>query len=126
MTSKLFKCVVVALLATCATCMCWCEDSSTKGSLRRADVKRLLNSAKTPEDFEKLASYFDQRAQLFDQKAAEEDAELKRLLELSFRAKNYPIQVGHARISGDYDRTEGIRCSKKAAAFRLRAAVLYD
>lgn len=126
MISKLFKCVVVVLLVTGTMCMCWSQDSSAKASLKRADVKRLINSAKTPEDFATLASNFDQRAKLFGQKAAEEDAELKMLSELTFRAKNYPIRVDRARMSGEYDRAEEKKCSDAAVAFRLRAATLHD
>jgi len=106
--------------------MCWSEVSTTKTSLTRADVKRLQNSAKTAEDFATLASYFDQRAEMFEQKAAEEHAELMRLSELTFRAKNYPIQVDRARRSGDYDRAEGEKCADAATAFRLRATALHD
>lgn len=126
MISRLFKCVAIAVLVTGTTCMCRSENSSTKVSLTRADVKRLLKSAKTPDDFARLASYYDQLARAFDQKAAEEDAELKRLSELTFRAKNYPILVDRARMSGDYDRAEVKKCSDTASAFRLRATALHD
>ena len=126
MISKRFKCVVAVLLVTGTTCMCSSQELSTKASLKRADVNLLLRSAKTPEDFATLALHFDQRAMLFGQKAAEEDAELKRLSGLTFRAKNYPIMVDRAQRSGDYDRAEEKKCSETAAAYRQRAASLHD
>jgi hypothetical protein len=86
----------------------------------------MINTAKTPEDFATLASYFDQRARMFSQKGAEEDAELARLKGLTFRAKNYPILVDRARMSSDYDHAEEKKCSDLAAAFRHRAANLHD
>lgn len=126
MISKLFKYVVAVLLVTGTTCLCSSQESSTKASLKRADANLLLRSAKTPQDFETLALHFDQQAMLFGQKAAEEDAELKRLSGLTLRAKNYPIMVDRAQRSGDYDRAEEKKCSDAAAAYRLRAAALHD
>jgi hypothetical protein len=102
--------------------MCCSQDSPTKASLKQAGVNPLLRSAKTSEDFATLALHFDQRAMLFGQKAAKEDAELRRLSKLTFRAKNYPIMVDRAKMSGNYDRAEEKKCSDAAAAFRLRAA----
>jgi hypothetical protein len=104
------------------TVMCWSQDSPTKASLKRADVNLLLRSAKTSQEFAALALQFDQRAMLFGQKATEEDAELKRLNDQTFKAKNFPIMVERAQRSGDYDRAEEKRCSEAAAAFRIRAA----
>lgn len=122
MISKLSKCVVAILLVTGMNCLCWSQNSPTKASLKRADVNLLLRSAKTSQDFAALALQFDQRALLFGQKAAEEDAELKRLGGLTYRAKSYPIMVDRAQRCGDYDRAEEKRSSDAAAAFRLRAA----
>jgi hypothetical protein len=122
MILKLFKSVVAILLVTGAMSICYSQDSPTKASLKRADANLLLRRAKTSQDFTALALQFNQRAIRFGQKAVEEDAELKRLSELRYRAKNYPIMVDRAQRSGDYDRAEEKRCSDAAAAFRLRAA----
>ena len=126
MNSKLFKIVVAVLLVTSTRCICWSQDLPAKALLKRVDVKRLMGSAKTPEDLTTLASYFDQRASMFDRKAAEEDAELERLNEATFRSKNHPILVDRARMSGEHDRAEEKKCSNAASAFRLRAAALRD
>ena len=96
MKSQFMKCVAIGLLATGATCICWSKDSTEVASIKAPDVQRLMNSAATPEEFAAVESYFDQRARLFDQKAAAEDAELKRLSEQTFRAKNYPVQFDRA------------------------------
>jgi hypothetical protein len=122
MISKQIKYIVAILLVTGTACLCWSQDSSTDASLKRADVNLLLKSAKTSQDFASLALHFDQRAMLFGQKAAEEDAELRRLNAQTFRAKNFPIMVDRAQRSGDWDRAEAKKCSDAAAAFRLRAA----
>jgi hypothetical protein len=126
MISKVCKSVVVGLLATGISVMCWSQDSSAKASLKQADVKRLVNSATTSEEFTTLASYFNQRAMLFEQKAAEEDAELNRLNYETYKAKNFPIQIDRAQRSGDWDRAEAKKCSDAARAFRTRAAALND
>ena len=63
---------------------------------------------------------------MFDRKAAEEDAELKRLNQATFRAKNYSILVDRARMSGEHDRAEEKKCFNAASAFRLRAAAFRE
>jgi len=121
MTFRLNRFVLILVLAASAAGVCRSQEPPTRGLLKRADVKRLLKSAQTREEFAQLAAYFDDRSKEFEQKAREEDKELDRLNNATFRAKNYPILVDHARNSGDYDRSEAKTCAEQALTFHQKA-----
>lgn len=113
---------LILMLATVGTVsMCRSEQPSTPGLMKRTDVKRLLKSAHTREQFAQLAAYFDERSQGFKQKAREEDMELYRLNNATFRAKNFPILVDRARNSAEYDRSEAKKSAEEAMAFQQKA-----
>ncbi len=63
----------------------------------KAEVKRMISAAHTPDDFERLGTYFDQRSAEFERKAEQQQKELDRLLALPFHARSYPTQVDHTR-----------------------------
>jgi type II secretory pathway component PulK len=121
MTVKLNRYVLILVLVAGAAYMCRSEELSTPGLLKQADVKRLLKSAQTREEYAQLAAYFEDRSKEFELKAREEDKELDRLSNATFRAKNYPILVDRARNSGDYDRSEAKKCAEQALAFHQKA-----
>jgi hypothetical protein len=121
MTVRLNRYVLILVLVAGAASVCQSEEPSTPGSLKQTDVKRLLKSAQTREEYAQLAAYFEDRAKDFEQKAREEDKELDRLNQATFRAKNFPILVDRARNSGDYDRAESKKCAEEALAFRQKA-----
>ena len=66
-------------------------------TLSKAEVKRMISTAHTPDDFERLGAYFDQRSAEFERKAEQQQKELDRLLALPFHARSYPTQVDHTR-----------------------------
>jgi hypothetical protein len=87
----------------------------------RSDIKRMTHDAKTSEDFERLADYFDYRAMEFEQKTHEDLKELQRLLDLPYRAKSYPTQVDHVRELIRSDKAQEKDCSARANAYREQA-----
>jgi hypothetical protein len=121
MTFRLNRYVLILVLVASTASVCRSQEPPTHGLLKRADVERLLKSAQTREEFAQLAAYFDQRSYEFEQKARDEDRELERLSNATFRAKNYPIQVDRARNCGDYDRSEAKKYAKKALVFHQKA-----
>ena len=121
MTSRLNRFVLILMLVASAASVCRSQEPSTQGQLKRADVKRLVKSAQTREEFAELAAYFDQRSYEFELKARDEDKELARLNNTTFRAKNFPILVDRARNSGDYDRSEASKCAERALVFHQKA-----
>lgn len=124
MTFRLNGYVLILVLAAGAVGMCRSEEPSTPGLLKRADAKRLMKTAQTREEFAQLATYFDERSMEFEQKATADDQELYRLYNTTFRAKNFPILVDHARNSGDYDRSEAKKCAQESLLFRQKLAAM--
>ena len=97
-----------------------------KGLVKASRRKSIVEKREDFFGFRGARNAVRSRAMLFGQKAAEEDAELTRLNSLTFRAKNFPVMVDRARMSGEYDRDQEKKCSDAAAAIRLRAATLRD
>ena len=63
----------------------------------RSEVKKMIRDAKTSEDFNRLADYFDCRSMEFEKKSQEQVKELQRLLALPYHAKTYQSQVDYTR-----------------------------
>lgn len=84
----------------------------------RSEVKRMVRDAKTSEDFERLADYFEYQSMEFQQKELEELSELQRLLALRYHARSYPIQVDHTRELMRGYRSKAQECSARASAYR--------
>jgi hypothetical protein len=121
MTVRLNRYVLILVLAAGAVGMCRSEQPQTQGALKQFDVKRQLKSAQTRDEFAELAAYYDQRSKEFEQKARDEDKELDRLNNATFRAKNFPIMVDRARNSGEFDRSEAKKCAEEATVLHLKA-----
>ena len=84
----------------------------------RSEIKKMMQDAKTSEDFERLADYFDYQSLEFEQKANEQVIELERLLALRYHAKSYPIQVDYTReLIKEYE-IKADKCSARAIAYR--------
>lgn len=94
-------------------------DQSPKYS--RSDIKRMVRDAKTSEDFERLADYFDYQSMDFEQKGDDQVKELERLLALPFHAKSYPFQVETARSLIKTYRAKADECTARAGAYRAHS-----
>jgi hypothetical protein len=90
-------------------------------SYSRSEIKWMIQDAKTPEDFERLADYFDFQSLEFEQKAREEVTELARLLALPYHIRSYPIQLDSTRMLIREYRTKAVECSTRANAYRANA-----
>lgn len=85
---------------------------------RRSEVKRMIQGAKTPEDFQRLADYFDYQSLAFQQKAEDQLKDLERLLALRYHARSYPTQVEYTRELIVKYRTKADECSARADKYR--------
>ena len=97
------------------------QESEVANQYTRADVKRLLQTAHTADEFERLAVYFDRQAEEKAAKCEAEQKELDRLLALRYHARSYPTQVESTRNRIDHFKTLSHRCSEQAALYRARA-----
>lgn len=87
----------------------------------KSEVKRMVSSAHTPDDFERLAAYFDQRSEEFQQKAQQQEKELERLLALPYHARNYPTQVAYTRDLIARYKTQASASAEQARGYREHA-----
>jgi hypothetical protein len=85
---------------------------------RRSEIKRMIQGANTPEDFQRLADYFDYQSLVFQQKAEDQVKDLERLLALRFHARSYPTQVEYTRELILQYRTKADECSARADTYR--------
>lgn len=86
----------------------------------RTDVKRLMRTAHTSEDFRQLAGYFDRQAQIYAAKHESEEKELCRLLALPYHARSYSAQLEGARTRVSRYEALSRKCSAQAALYRAR------
>ena len=61
------------------------------------EIRKMIHDAKTPDDFRRLADYFDFQAMEFEQRSEVQLKELQRLLALRFHARTYATQVDNTR-----------------------------
>lgn len=85
---------------------------------KRAEIKRMIQNAKTSEDFERLADYFDFQSLEFEQKANQEVKELERLLVIRFHPRTYSTQVEYTRELIRKYRIKADECYGRANAYR--------
>ena len=86
-----------------------------------SEIRKMIHDAKTPDDFSRLADYFDFRSMEFEQKAKVQLNELQRLLALPFHARSYPIQVDNTRELIRRYRAQAQECSARATAYRAQS-----
>lgn len=89
----------------------------------RSEIKKMIQEAKTREDFERLADYFDYQSMEFEQKADDQVKELERLLALPCHARSYPTQVDSTRELIKKYRAKADECSTRANAYRAQTSL---
>jgi hypothetical protein len=118
-TNFLVKVLVAASLA--------CVVARAQGTLpdrpaySHSDLRQLIHSAHSPEQFNALADYFDQKQKEYMQKSADEKIELNRRIAAPYLSPKYPTPVDTARgLLGYYEaKAEGY--GHRADAYRLEA-----
>ena len=87
----------------------------------RSELKRMVRTAHTPEDFERLATYFDDREQEFHKKAEDEKRELNRCLAIPYTSSKYPTPADNARGLLQYYQLKADELGQRATAYHMRA-----
>jgi hypothetical protein len=97
---------------------------SASQSPNKSELKHMISTAHTPNDFQQLADYCDQRSAEFESKAQEQQKELDRLLALPFHARSYPTQVATTRDLISKYKTQASSSAEQAREYRERAETL--
>ncbi len=92
-------------------------------SYSRAKIEQMMRNARTSEDYEQLADYFDYQALEYEQKAREQVNELQRLVTLPYHARSYPMQFASTREQIQRYRATAHECSDRARAYREQTNV---
>jgi len=97
------------------------QESELASVYSHADVKRIMKTAHTAEDFRQLASYFDRQAGIYAAKQEAETKELYRLLALPYHARSYPAQVEGTRTRIERFKALSHEYSEQAAGYRAQS-----
>jgi hypothetical protein len=111
--------VACALLAFAATSVFLHSESVNTPNLGRTDLKRMVQNARTSEDYLTLASYFRSRQQHFEQQAHDERAWFaQRSMNVSLPdAAKYPRPADSSKYRCEYFNYEAQKMSAQAAHF---------
>jgi hypothetical protein len=119
-----FKLLLASSLLACAAASpaIRAESASTQ-NLSHADLKHMVQSARTSEDYLTLASYFRWRQQQFEQQAQSEKVELdRRAMNSYLAAAKYPNPIASSRNRYEYFEYEAQKMSAQAAHFESLSA----
>jgi hypothetical protein len=107
-----------ALLACAAASVAVRAESATTQNLSRADLKRMVQNARSSEDYLTLASYFRWRQQEFQQRAQSEKIELdRRAMNSYLSSAKYPNPVASSRNRYEYFTYEAQKMGQQAARY---------
>jgi hypothetical protein len=110
--------IACALLACAASSALLRAESANSQNLSRADLKRMVQSAHTTEDYLTLASYFRWRQQQFEQQAQSEKAEWARRAANGYlAAAKYPNPVDSSKYRYEYFEYESQKMGQQAAHY---------
>jgi hypothetical protein len=87
----------------------------------RSELKQMVRTAHTSEDFERLATYFEDKEQEFRKKAEDEKRELDRRLAMPYASPKYPTPADNARGLLQYYQLKADEFEQRARAYHLRA-----
>lgn len=86
-----------------------------------SELKYLIRTAHSPEQFNALADYFDGKQKEYMQKSADEKTELNRRLAATNLSPKYPTPVDTARRLLGYYEAKAEEYGHRADAYRLEA-----
>jgi hypothetical protein len=110
--------IACALLACAAASLTARAESANSQNLSRADLKRMVQSAHTTEDYLTLASYFRWRQQQFDEQAQSERIEWARRAANGYlAAAKYPNPVDSSKYRCEYFEYESQKMGQQAAHY---------
>jgi hypothetical protein len=119
-----FKLHIACAVLACATTSAFLRaESANSQNLSRADLKRMVQSAHTTEDYLTLASYFRWRQQEFVQQAQSEKVEWARRSMIGYlAAAKYPNPVDSSKYRFQYFEYESQKMGQQAAHFEQLSA----
>ena len=114
--------VTVLITASFASTIARAQSSlPDEPAYSHSELKRLIHTAHSPEQFNALADYFGRKQQEYVRKSAAEKIELNRRLAAPYLSPKYPTPVDTARRLLGYYEAKAEEYGHQADAYRLEA-----
>lgn len=97
------------------------SDLPNRPAYSDSELKELIHTAHTPEQFNALGDYFGQKQKEYLQKAADEQIELNRRLAAPILSPKSPTPVDTARSLLEYYEARAEEYGHRADEYRLKA-----
>jgi hypothetical protein len=115
--------IACALLAFALTSGIAHAESANGANYSRAELKKMMREAHTPEQYRVLASYYRMRQQQFANQAHEEIVWFaRRNMNVSLAAAKYPTPLDSSRNRYEYFNFEAQHMSRQAAHYESLSA----
>jgi hypothetical protein len=119
----LVKAIAVMIIVSSISVFGLCQNvPASHPKHNRSELKQMIRTAHTSEDFERLATYFGDKEQEFRKKAQDEKRELDRRLAMPYASPKYPTPADSARGLLQYYELKADECGQRATNYHLRAA----
>jgi hypothetical protein len=118
----LVKAIAVMIIVSSISVSGLCQNvPASHPKYHRSELKHMVRTAHTSEDFERLAIYFEDREQEFRKKAEDEKREWDRRLAMPYASPKYPTSADSARGLLQYYQLKADEFEQRAKTFHLRA-----
>jgi hypothetical protein len=118
----LVKAIVVVIIASSISVSGLCQNvPPAHPKYQRSELKRMVRTAHTSEEFERLATYFEDKEREFRNEAEDEKRELDRRLAMPYASPKYPTPTDSARGLLQYYQLKADEFEQRATAYHLRA-----
>jgi len=118
----LVKAIVVVIIASSISVSGLCQNAPpAHPKYHRSELKRMVGTAHTSEEFERLATYFEDKEREFRKEAEDEKRELDRRLAMPYASSKYPTPADSARGMLQYYQLKANEFEQRAKTYHLRA-----
>jgi hypothetical protein len=126
---SLFALLLICAIPVCTFGQAWNiisisalrQESDVASRYSSADMKHLIKTAHTREEFGEVAAYFDRQAEIDAARYETEKRDLYRLLALRYHARSYSAQVENTRNRMDHFKALSRKCYGQAKLYRACA-----
>ena len=118
----LVKAIVVVIITSAISVSGLCQSAPPAyPKYHRSELKQMIRTAHTSEEFEKLSTYFEAKEQEFCKKAEDEKKELDRRLAMPYASSKYPTAADSARGLLQYYQVKTGEFAQRAKTYHLLA-----
>jgi hypothetical protein len=118
----LVKAIAVTIIVSSVSVSGLCQNiPASHPKYHRSELKQMARTARTSEDLERLATYFEDKEQEFRKKAEDEKRELDRRLAMPYASPKYPTPADSARGLLQYYQLKADEFEQRATTYHLRA-----